>query len=129
VSASGTNRTRRAEGNTRHDTRSIARLLYKLHGSERVLFLIDLAHNLTVVARDAYFQGNVNDPEKLIKANEFQHRLTGIAADVLRAKSHRTDEQTIERIFMGFTELDAAQFVERVVARWSHDPNGVGSTT
>jgi hypothetical protein len=101
----------------------------KLHGSERVLFLIDLAHNLTVVARDAYFQGNVNDPEKLIKANEFQHRLTGIAADVLRAKTHRTDEQTIERIFMGFTELDAAQFVERVVARWSHDPNGVGSTT
>jgi hypothetical protein len=100
----------------------------KLDESERALFLIELAHNLTVVARGSYFQGAVTDPEKLIKANEFQHRLTRIAADALQGKSPHTPEQTIERIVMGFTELDAAHFVERVFGRWSNDPSGSSTT-
>ena len=93
----------------------------KLDEPARALFLIELAHNLTVVARGAYFQGSVTDPAKVIKANEFQHRLTRISADVLQGKTHRSPEQVTERITMGFIELDAAHFVERVVDRWSQD--------
>jgi hypothetical protein len=100
----------------------------KLDKTDKARLLIELAHNLTVVARDAYFQGSVTNPAKLIAANEFQHRLTRMAADVMDEKSHRTAEETIERIVMGFTELHAARCVERVVARWRHDPSR-GSTT
>lgn len=100
----------------------------KLDKTDKARLLIELAHNLTVVARDAYFQGSVTNPTKVIAANEFQHRLTRMAADVMDEKSHSTAEQTIERIVMGFTELHAARFVERVVTRWSHDPSSKSTT-
>lgn len=100
----------------------------KLDKTDKARLLVELAHNLTVVARDAYFQGSVTNPAKLIATNEFQHRLTGMAADVTDEKSHRTAEQTIERIVMGFDELHAMRFVERVVARWSRDPTDKSTT-
>jgi hypothetical protein len=50
----------------------------KLNEKEKVLFLLELAHNLTVVARGAYFQGHVQDPTKLMKANEFQNAYPGV---------------------------------------------------
>jgi hypothetical protein len=84
--------------------------------------LLELAHNLTVVARGAYYQGEVQDQAKLIKANEFQHRLIRMAANALRRRQIHTEEQTVNYLFGGFAELSAVHFVERVVDHWDNRP-------
>jgi hypothetical protein len=90
----------------------------KLEEREKVLLLLELAHSLTVVARGTYGQGQVQDPMKLIKTNEFQHRLSRITANILRRKRIHTDKEVVEHLFEGFAELEAMYFVERVVDHW-----------
>lgn len=78
---------------------------------------MDLTHNPTVVARDAYFQGEVNKPDKLIRANEIQHRLSRMALDIIDGTTFRDDNETVEYLLIGFAEVDATTVFEDTVKR------------
>lgn len=78
-----------------------------LNEKQKVVFLVRIAHELTIVGRATYMQGKIQEPEKLIKVNEFQHRLSGMISDHLQNKYVRTDAEMIRRIFLGYEELEA----------------------
>jgi hypothetical protein len=84
--------------------------------------LLELAHNLTAFARSAYFHGEGQIPAKLIKANEFQNRLTRMAADALRRKQTCSEGDIADSVLGESAELDAVHFVEQVADHWGQRP-------
>jgi|SRR5271170_201038 len=89
----------------------------RLTQQEKLRLLLDLSHNLTVAARDAYFQGEVDKPDKLVGANEFQHRLTRMALDIIDGTTFMKDDEIAEYLLVGFAELGATNFLEDSVKR------------
>ncbi len=84
---------------------------------ERIRFLLELSHGLTVIARDAYFQGVIEKPDKLIKSNEFQHRLARLALDIMDKQVVHTDDEIAEYLRAGFAEVEGTEMLEEVIKR------------
>ena len=82
---------------------------------ERIRFLLELSHRLTVIARDAYFQGVIEKPDKLIKANEFQHRLARLALDIMDKQAVHTDDEIAEYLRAGFADVEGTEMLEEVI--------------
>ncbi len=90
----------------------------ELGEQEKVRFLLMVCHWLTVGARDAYSEGTVENPAKLVQANEVQHRLTGIALEVVGQRCVRTDTEIAAFLFTGFAEVGALDLLEEVIKGW-----------
>lgn len=87
----------------------------QLGKEERIRLLVRLSHKLTVIARDAYFQGKVQNPAKLIRTNELQHRLVGLTIDLIDGQAVRTDQEIAEYLLTGFAEIDATAMLEQTL--------------
>jgi hypothetical protein len=83
----------------------------------KVRFLIELSHHLTLIARDAYSQSEIKKPELLIKANEFQHRLSRMAVDTIDGTIFMNDGEVAEYLLVGFGELGETKFLEESLKR------------
>ena len=86
-----------------------------LSKQEKIRLLLRLAHEITVIARDAYFQGRVQNPAKLIKANEVQHRLIGMIIDLVDRHTVRTDKEIAQYLLAGFADLSATKMLEEII--------------
>ena len=88
-----------------------------LSEKQKAIFLVRIAHELTLVGRATYMQGKVLEPEKLLKVNEFQHRLSGMISDHLQNKHFHDDGEMIRRIVLGYEELQAGAVLAGLVKR------------
>jgi hypothetical protein len=88
-----------------------------LNEKQKAIFLVRIAHELTIVGRATYMQGKIQEPEQLVKVNEFQHRLSGMISDHLQNKHVRDDSEMIRRIFLGYEELQASGVLGELVRR------------
>ena len=79
----------------------------ELDQKHRLEFMLQLINGLTIVGRETYCESNHIDIDRLININEFQHRLSRIAFDILGECSHFTDEELSEYLFVGLSELRA----------------------
>lgn len=89
----------------------------KLTDEEKVGLFLELSHGLTVICRDAYFQGVIEKPDRLIKANEFQHRLARMALDIMDRQVVHTDDEIAEYLRVGFAEVEGTETLEEVIKR------------
>ncbi len=69
---------------------------------EKAEFLALLAHELTIVARDAYEVGEegLTHPSRMRAVNEVQHRLTAFLAALLRGDPRRYPDDILVRILL-----------------------------
>lgn len=88
---------------------------YRSESNEaKVRLLLELSHKITIVARDACEEGEILKPGKLIKINEFQHRLLRIILDLVGGQGVRTDDEVAEYLYVGCTECGATQMLTEV---------------
>jgi uncharacterized protein (DUF1786 family) len=95
----------------------LSALFVDLDNERQVLLLVEIAHHLTIVAREAYLQGEVQDANKLMRANEFQHRLLRMISNKLTNERIHTDEEIVQRILVGFEEIGGLGALEQLCDR------------
>jgi hypothetical protein len=89
----------------------------KLTNDERVVLILQLSAALTVVARDAYFREEVQEPKLLIRVNEFQRRSLAMAFQLARDHSTTwTEEGAVKYSITGCREVGATRVLENIFA-------------
>jgi hypothetical protein len=86
---------------------------------QRVVFLSQLASELTVAARGTYVADTdaVADPPRLRELNEFQHRVTGHLRDVLTGnRTRRPDDVFCALVFEWNREMSLNALLERCLS-------------
>jgi hypothetical protein len=87
---------------------------------EKIDFLVQIAHALTILARDAYpveDQGLTN-PSRLRFINEIQHRVTGFVLALRKNDVKRYPDDVLVRIILEHPEdLDLQQQLQEISGR------------
>ena len=91
---------------------------------EQIDFLVRLAHELTILARDAYEVGGngLTDPSRLRVVNELQHRVTAFLIALRKDDARRYPDDVLIRTILQHPEEPGLQrqlrdAFERLVAR------------
>jgi hypothetical protein len=86
------------------ETTPLATAFHELTRAAQIEFLVRLAHELTIVGRDAYEPGSLEleHPRRLRCLNEIQHRLLSHVLALLAANPSFSDEALVSTIL----ELD-----------------------
>jgi hypothetical protein len=78
----------------------------KYTAHEKIDFLVQFAHALTILARDTYAVGEdgLTNPSRLRIINEIQHRVTGCLMALCRNDSKRYPDDVLVRILLEHPE-------------------------
>ena len=78
-----------------------------LGADEKVSFLIVLAHELTIRARDTYEVGGkgLENPERMRSYNEIQHRVLGFLAALHRGDVKRYPDDVLVQIILEHLQM------------------------
>jgi hypothetical protein len=90
-------------------------LFSRLSHLERVRLLLAMIQELTLIAREAYLNGTVDNPSLLQRVNELQHRAAGLARDLVDQKPTPTAAGLTEFIEACFEELRRPRSLQRLV--------------
>ena len=93
-------------------TKQLSDLYNGLDDRQKVIMLLRFAHRVTIVARDAYSGGVVRDAQKMMRINEFQHRLIQHALGIIEGSWLRTGSELAEYLIAGFDEIGAASILD-----------------
>ena len=87
---------------------------------EKIDFLIQFAHALTILARDTYEVGTegLSNPSQLRIINEVQHRVTSFLIALIKNDVKRYPEDTLVRIILEHPEDLALQ--RRLLEAFTH---------
>jgi hypothetical protein len=81
--------------------------------------LVRLAHELTIIGRDAYEPGSVElrYPQRLRAVNEVQHRITSHVLALLTSDPHRYPDDVLTSIILEQDDPDLRRQVSAAFAR------------
>ncbi|MBI3327277.1 MAG: hypothetical protein HYZ81_11325 [Nitrospinae bacterium] len=92
----------------------------KYSPQEKIDFLIQVAHALTILARDSYAVGEdgLTNPPRLRIINEIQHRLTGFLVALRKQDLKRYPEDVLVRMILEHPEdLDLQRQLQETCSR------------
>ena len=92
---------------------------------QKLRVLLRVSGELTIIARTAHFQGVIEKPERIIAANEVQHRIIDMMLRLVEKDTVWTDEEIVEYVLVGLADKGDRKALERAIEKVRDGQDGV----